>query len=208
MRGFCIPVCLACSSNHQFSELISHAFCVSQTNRFWFDFKKMLMFRGMPSFFRTNHFSKKEKHTRRSAFSYSRILDASIILLNVSACCIIERSPCEMPILDNSGISCFWKRGGYPLSVSSEVLDTLDFDADATRETLTPNDHFCRRVLEQKRWFEPTPIIVFRVCVTWRSTVHFGCIKKAWQLIFRLVTNPDITDLHCKSLNCGISFGK
>ena len=74
---------------------------------------------------------------------------------------VLERSPCEMPILDNSGISYFLKRGGVPLPVNSEVLGTYNFDVDTTRETLAKNDRKCRRVLEQKRWFEWPAVIRF-----------------------------------------------
>ena len=69
------------------------------------------------------------------------------------------------------------KEGGSPLPVNSEVLDTSNFDEDTTRETLTKNDPKCRRVLNQKRWFEPNVIIVVRLCVTLRNDPNFGCCK-------------------------------
>ena len=75
------------------------------------------------------------------------------------------------------GFRVFLKEGGYPLPVNSEVLDTSDFDADTTRETLAKNDPKCRRVLDQKRWFEWTAIISLFVCVTWRSKPMFACFK-------------------------------
>ena len=34
----------------------------------------------------------------------------------------------------------FLETRGYPLPVNSEVLDTLNFDVDTTRETLAKND--------------------------------------------------------------------
>ena len=61
-----------------------------------------------------------------------------------------------MLILDNSGISCFLKRGGVPLPVNSEVLDASDFDTDTTRETLIKNDPKCRRVCFKIVWHEWT----------------------------------------------------
>ena len=75
------------------------------------------------------------------------------------------------------GFRVFRKEGGSPLPVNSGDLDTSDFDVDTTRETLVKNDPKCRRVLDQKRWFEWTAIISLFVCVTWRSEPMFACFK-------------------------------
>ena len=100
----------------------------------------------------------------------------------------------------------FFEKRGYTLPVNSEVLDTLDFDADTTRETLAKNDPKCRRVLDQKRWFERAAIIFFQECVTWRSTSNLNCIKKAWQLFFEHEKNLEITHSNRKSFRIQIDY--
>ena len=119
----------------------------------------------------------------------------------------LERSPCETPIHDRSGISCFSKRGGVPLPLSMGVLGTCDFRRYTKAETLAKIDPKCRRVLNQKRWFEWAAIIFFQECVTWRSTSNLNCIKKAGQPIFGLIKNSKITDIHRKSFRFKIDCG-
>ena len=66
----------------------------------------------------------------------------------------VARTPREMTILDNSGISWFFKRGGYPLPVNSGDVEALIFDADTSRGKMTQNHQKTRRVWCKIVWHE------------------------------------------------------
>ena len=120
---------------------------------------------------------------------------------------VLERSPCETPIHDRSGISCFSKRGEGSPTAQHGCFGHLWSRPIYQSGNFQKIDPKCRRVLNQKRWFECTAIIFFQECVTWRSTSNLNCIKKVEQPIFGLIKNSKITDIHRKSFRFKIDCG-
>ena len=89
--------------------------------------------------------------------------------------------------------------GGSPLPLNKGVLDACDLGPHTKAEIVAKIDPKCRRVLDQKMWFEWTAIISLFVCVTWRSEPMFACFKNVWQRILDTVVEHIFQDTNGKT---------